>query len=287
MTETTTVGRALDQPGDVGEHELVFTEAHHTEIWHQRRERIIGDLRTRRAHRRDQRRLPRVGEADQRGVGHQLELEPQPVLLAVLTLLREARRSSCVGEKAGVAAPTLSTVCCEIPVAVTHQIGQQLTTAVVDNGAFGHRHSEIRARRAVTLVARAVCARLRAPMWMVAKREQRRGVAIGSQPHVATFSAVPAVGTTLGHVRLAPERDRARAAVTPAGVELNLVDELGHAVRIRSESTRASAQIWTGGGRRRTRSSPSTCSKRRAALPTRSRWTGRPGKRPSCSASRR
>ena len=69
VAEPASLRRAFDEAGDVGEHELVVAEAHDTEVRFERGERIVGDLGLRRAHRRDQRGLPRVGEADERGVG--------------------------------------------------------------------------------------------------------------------------------------------------------------------------------------------------------------------------
>jgi len=50
---------------------------------------------------------------------------------------------------------------------------------------------------------------------------------VGHQPDVAALAAVAPVGATLGDVRLPPEADRARAAVTGFGVELSFVDERG------------------------------------------------------------
>ena len=56
------LGRALDEAGDVGEHELVVAEAHHAEVRLERGERVVGDLGLGRAHRRDQRATcPRWG----------------------------------------------------------------------------------------------------------------------------------------------------------------------------------------------------------------------------------
>ena len=48
-------------------------------------------------------RLAHVREPDQRHVGQQLQLEPQPPLLAHLALLGERRRPAPVGQEAGVA----------------------------------------------------------------------------------------------------------------------------------------------------------------------------------------
>ena len=44
--------RALDQAGNVGQHELAPVHRHHAEAGVKRRERIVGDLRLGRAHRR-------------------------------------------------------------------------------------------------------------------------------------------------------------------------------------------------------------------------------------------
>ena len=63
---------------------------------------------------------------------------------------------------------------------------------------------------------------------MIAEREQRRDVAVRAQPDVAAPAAVAAVGTALRHVRLAPERDAARAAVATLHVALRGIDEAGH-----------------------------------------------------------
>ena len=60
---------------------------------------------------------------------------------------------------------------------------------------------------------------------VVAEREQRRDVAARLQPHVAAPAAVAAVGTATRHVRLAPERDTARAAVATLHVALRDIDE--------------------------------------------------------------
>ena len=105
VPEAAALGRALDEAGDVGEHELVVVEAHDAEVRLERGERVVGDLGLRRAHRRDQRGLPGVREADERGVGEQLHLEAEPALLAVLALLGEAGRAASVRQEARVAPP--------------------------------------------------------------------------------------------------------------------------------------------------------------------------------------
>ena len=55
VAEAAALGRALDEPGDVGEHELVVLEPHDAEVRHERRERVVRDLRLRGADRGDER----------------------------------------------------------------------------------------------------------------------------------------------------------------------------------------------------------------------------------------
>ena len=208
MAETAALGRALDEPGDVGEHELVVLPAHDAEVRLERGERVVGDLGLGRAHDRDQRRLARVREADERGVGEQLQLELQPALLAVLALLGEARRPARVRQEPRVAAPALAAARREPRVAVVQEVGEQLAVHRADDGSLGDVDDEIGAALAVQLLALAVRSRPRLAVRVVAEREQRGDVAVGPQPDVAAAPAVAAVGPALGHVRLAPERRR-------------------------------------------------------------------------------
>ena len=102
VPEPTALARPLDQPGDVGDDELVVVvEAHHAEVGLERRERVVGDLRLGRRDDADQRALADVREPDQGDVGHQPDLQLEPALLAVLALLGERRRPAAVGEEAG------------------------------------------------------------------------------------------------------------------------------------------------------------------------------------------
>ena len=63
---------------------------------------------------------------------------------------------------------------------------------------------------------------------VVLEGEQRGHVAVGDHPDVAALAAVTAVGTALGHVGLASDRDATGAAVAAPHVDLTLVDESGH-----------------------------------------------------------
>ena len=130
-------------------------EAHDTEVRLERRERVVGDLRLRRAHRRDQRRLPRVREADERGVGEQLQLELQPALLAVLALFGEARRRGArsTGSARCRVRPARRAPRATCRRACTRSASSSPSRAVHDR-SFGNVDDEIGAALAVQLLAR-------------------------------------------------------------------------------------------------------------------------------------
>ena len=78
------------RPGDVGDGERGVAGGHHTEVGHQRRERVVGDLRPGPRQRRDQAGLAGAREADQADVGDHLELEDHAEVVAGLAEQREA-----------------------------------------------------------------------------------------------------------------------------------------------------------------------------------------------------
>ena len=230
MPEAPALAGALDQPGDVGDDELGrVVDAHDAEVRLERRERVVGDLRACRRDDADQRALADVREPDERDIGHQLQLELEPPVLAVLALLGEARRATLVRQELGVAAPTPPAGGCQPAIAVAKQFGEQFAAVEVGHdGALGHRDLDRRPALAVLILALAVNPVVGAAVRMVPERQQRRHVVVGDQPDVAALAAVAAVRTAHHDRALASERHAARAAVTAAHVELALVDELGH-----------------------------------------------------------
>ncbi len=73
--------RALDQAGDVGQHEFMVVAADHARDRVQRGEGIVGDLRLGRGGGGQEGRLAGIGQAHQPGIGDQLQPQPDPALL--------------------------------------------------------------------------------------------------------------------------------------------------------------------------------------------------------------
>jgi hypothetical protein len=227
VTEAPALARPLDQARHVGHHELLLAGGDHAEMGFEGGEGIVGDLGLGRRDPRDQGALAGVREADQGHVGHQLQFQLQPALLAALGLFGERWCSPAVAEEAGVTPAAPASRRRQPGVAGAHQVGDDLTVATLDDGALGDGDPQVGPRAPVTGLALAVAAVARPSVGMVVERPQGSHAGIGDQPHVAALAPVTAVGSASRDVGLPPERHSAGPAVTPPGAELRLVDEPG------------------------------------------------------------
>ena len=180
VAEADALARAFDQSRHVGDDELpTVRRLDRAEHRRERRERIVGDLRPRVRDARQQRRLARVRQPDERGVGEQLQAQFDRALLPGHADLGEARRLPRRRRVALVAAASAP--------------------------SLGHDDSRSRARASRSAPAR--------PDLLV--RPDAREVAparVGDEHDVAAAAAVAAVGPALGDELLAAEMDRAVAA---------------------------------------------------------------------------
>ena len=94
VPESGSLGRALDQAGDVGEDELALAVVDRPEDRLERRERVVGDLRRGPRHPRQQRRLAGVRQPDQAGVGEQPQVQLDPARPGPSSP-RSANRGAC------------------------------------------------------------------------------------------------------------------------------------------------------------------------------------------------
>jgi hypothetical protein len=230
VAESPAVAGALDQPRDVGDHEVRgVVDAHHAEVRLEGGERVVGDLRPGGRDDADQRALADVGEPDEGHVGDQLQLQLEPASLAVLALFGELGRPSVVGEEPGVAAAASPAGGGQPAVTVVQQLGQDLARVqVLHDRAFGDHDLEVGSAAPVLVLALAVDPVGGPPVRVIPVGQQRRHVVVGDEPHVATGATVATVGAAHRHGALAPERHASRSPVTATHVELALVHELGH-----------------------------------------------------------
>ena len=219
--------RALDQPGDVREHELALVGLQRAEHRLERREGVGGDLRLRAGHARQQRGLARVREADEPDVGEQLQMQLDRALLARQPALGQPRRLPDGGLEAGVPAPPGAAARERRRLARPHQVvARPVPAAHLRPGRDGD-HERL-AVRAMALRALAVPAALGAEVGAPPEALQVAQVVVAAQHHVAAAPAVAAVGPALGHVRLAAERQAAVAAGAGADFDPALSCSMWH-----------------------------------------------------------
>jgi hypothetical protein len=200
-------------------------DAYDAEVGLESRERVVRDLGLRGGDARDERRLPGIGEADERYVGEKLQLEVEPAFLAHFALLGEAGRSQLVGEKARVAATTATTACCEETVSDVDEVREDVASERADESPFGDRHDKITTVATVALRPAAVRAVLGTAMWVVPEGQERHRGASRLDVDVTSRPGISAIGSSTRDVRLTPEGHRAGSTVPRFHVDLGLVDE--------------------------------------------------------------
>ena len=160
VAEPDTLMCALDQAGNVGQHELAAVAVDDAELRMQRREGIVGDLRLGRAHRREKGRFARVGQPDNAGIGNQLEAQPDGELLAGLAGIGVAWRPVGRALEPRVAEATVSAAREHHPLAHRGEVGEQgLAVFLVDLRARRHLQHDVVAARAVAVLAHAAARR--------------------------------------------------------------------------------------------------------------------------------
>jgi hypothetical protein len=228
VAEAAPLAGAGDEARQVRDDEraLAVRRADEAERRLQRGERIVGDLGPGRRHPRHQRRLSRVGEADDADVREQLQLEAKPALGAGPSQVGASRRLVGGGREPGVAATAPGATDAEDTLARRGEIAdEQPGVPLGDDGAERHAQDEIVAAGARAVATLAVLAPLGVVVALVVKVEQRGEGGIGLEEHRAAVAAVPAVGTATRDELLAAKADGAGAAVAALDEDVDLVDE--------------------------------------------------------------
>ncbi len=228
--------RAFDQAGNVDHHErLEVGDAHDAELRLERGERIVGDLRTRRADDAEQRRLPGVRQADHAGVGEQLELQAQLAAFAGLAVVREVRRLARRGREMLVALTAAAALGDAQPLVRRAQVGEQPRDALLPSASSTVRVTSVPTGTRITSSSPALpdllfcepgLAGFGRELLLEPEVDQRAQLGIGDQHDVAAAPAVAAGRAAFGHVLLTPPRHDAVAAVAGRDRDARLVDEL-------------------------------------------------------------
>ena len=191
-----------------------------------RRERVVGDLRTRIGHGGQQRGLAGVGCAEQAHVGQDFELQLQDAGLAGLTERALARRAVGAGLEMQVPQPAAAAGGQDGALTVGGQVRDHGAAGFVgDDGAGRHAQLDVTAGGAEAVRAAAVHPVARMMAARVTVVEQGVDVAVGHGPHAAAPAAIAAVGPALGDEFFTSKRHAAVAAVAADRFDTHFIDE--------------------------------------------------------------
>ncbi len=231
VAEARAARRALDEARDVGDRgppAVVRAQLHDAEVGLERGERVRRDLRGGRGQRREQRRLAGVGEPHEADLRDQAQLQAEPPLDARLALLRVAGRLVRRGREVDVPEAAAPAAGDHRGLPGRDEVRDELAGRVVEGGR-PRRHVDLARRARLPVPARALAAPAVAPAEVVRVPEvAERGLAgVHAKDHRSAASAVAAVGTAAGHVRLATEGGGAVTAGARLDPDLHTVEEHG------------------------------------------------------------
>ncbi len=229
VAETRALAGALDQTGDVGEHELTLIVVEHAEVGLERREGVGGDLRRGAREARQQRGLAGVGQPHEANIREQLQAQLQPALLPRQPPLGEARGLARGGGKALVAPPARATAGDDDALTVAQEFPAAPLQILLLAGGLSARGHPDRERLPIGAVAQRPFAVAPARGAMVGLAPEALQIAqrVGAnQHHVAPTTPIAPIGAPARHVRLAA---KARAAVAPgSGLDVDACAVVQH-----------------------------------------------------------
>ena len=227
VTEARALAGAGYEAGNVGEHEARAGDLHHAEVGVHGGEGIGGDLRPGRGDGGEERRFAGVGEADEAGIGDELQSQPYPALLARRAGIGVTGRPVGRGLEMLVAEAAVAAAGKANAVAYLHQIGDQgLVVLFIELGAGRDVQHHVGGIRAGPALAHAVAAGRGLEVLLVAVVDERVEAVDRFRPHIAAAAAIAAGRAPELDELLAPKTHRAGAAVARTQIDLGLVEEL-------------------------------------------------------------
>src|SRR5437667_4571242 len=189
-------------------------------------ERIIRNFGPRRGNHGNQRRLTRIGVANQADIGEQFQLQAKMPLLAGKSIFMFARGLVPRLGKMLIAASTAPPMGDQYALAGRSKIGDGGAALIVKGKrADGHLQDHVLARMAGAVGAFAVASAIGLEFTIVTVSQQRVVVWVGFKINVAAMAAVTAGGTASRNIFFAPESDAAVAAVAGLHENFGFINE--------------------------------------------------------------
>ena len=216
--------RALDQAGNIGEHEFAPLRVHDAKLRVQRGEGIVGDLRFCRADDREEGRLAGIGQADEARVGDQLQPQPDPALFAFLARIGVARRAVGGGLEMRVAEAAIAAFGQHEFFAERGEVVDQRFAVLVDDlRADRHFQHDRFAVGPMAVAAHAIDALRSLEVLLIAIVDQRVEPVDHFDDDIAAATAIAAGRTAELDEFFAAERHAAVSAVAGADIDLGFI----------------------------------------------------------------
>ena len=233
-SQTFALGGSGDESGDVGDGVAHVAGLDDPEVGDEGREGVVGDLGAGGAHGGDEGGLAGAGVAHQGDVGNGLELQGDVLGLTGLSQEVEAGGLSLGGGQGEVAASAGAALGDDDAGALPHEVGDDLTARVLDDGALGNGQDEVLAVSTAAPVPHAGGAVAGPLVRGAVVAQQGRHPGVDGQDDVTAMTAVAAVGPGQGLELLTVHGGATVAAVAAGHVEDHSVNEAGHGVSCES-----------------------------------------------------
>ena len=233
MSQPRALRGALDQPGNIGQHDVLPVLPDDAQIRRQRGEMIVPDLRLRAGQDGKDGALSHIGIAHQPDIrdGFQLEAERPDLRFDARfgKVGRLARRSREVPVSPPAAAALQTRPGFPGPVHVRHDPAGFI---VPDHRAHRHLDDQVLPPLSGPQVAHPVPAVLRRILAAETEIQQGVHILIGVQQHIAAPAAVPAVGSAVLDIFFPVKGSGAVSAVPGLGRDFHPIHKIAHALSV-------------------------------------------------------
>ncbi len=234
-----TLARALDQPRQIGHHQLIVMYPHDSELRFQGRERVVGDLRPRVRDRRQKRRFTGIGHPDQTDIRDQLQTQPDPGLFSRPARIGAARRPVGRAFVVRVAEPTIAAAQKNDALARACEVDQDLPVLLVhDLGPDRYRQHQLAAVGAALFAPRPAPPVRRPEVLAIAVVDQGVEIIRRDKDDVAALAAIAAVRAAELDEFFAAKARRTRPPGAALQIDFALIEKL-HRIGHKNRNGRA------------------------------------------------
>ena len=189
-------------------------------------EGIIGNFGLGSRHSGQKGRFSGIGQADKAGIGNQLQPQPDPAFLPILSGIGMAWRAVGRGCEIGVAKPAIAAFGQTVALSDLGHIGNQCLSVLIKHlCAARHLEHDIGTIRACAVFPHAMHTRTGLEMLLIAVIDQRVEAINAFDPDIAAASAVSTIGAAEFDKLLTAERDATCATIAGTDIDFGFIEK--------------------------------------------------------------